>query len=216
MYYLESLFYFYRWPKLSLFQKIKYSGEVMKVLHIDSSILGSTSVSRQLSQAIVDQLQTKHADVQVQYLDLAAQPIPHLTAEILMGQNAEQTALGEQVIQQYLDADVVVVGAAMYNFGLASTLKAWIDRISVAGKTFKYTENGPVGLAGDKQVYIASSRGGVYGDNSPADFQEGFLKTVFNFTGVNQVEVVRAEGVNMGEEMKSKAIEAALAQVKLI
>ena len=188
----------------------------MKVLHIDSSILGSTSVSRQLSQAIVEQLQTKHADVQVQYLDLAAHPIPHLTTEILMGQNAEQTALGEQIIQQYLDADVVVVGAAMYNFGLASTLKAWIDRISVAGKTFKYTENGPVGLAGDKQVYIASSRGGVYGDNSPADFQEGFLKTVFNFTGVNQVEVVRAEGVNMGEEMKNKAIEAALAQVKLI
>ena len=201
---------------LFLFQESKNYGGIMKVLHIDSSILGTASVSRQLSQAIVEQLQAKHDNVQVEYLDLAAQPIPHLTAEILMGQNAEQAALGEQIIQQYLAADVVVVGAAMYNFGLASTLKAWIDRISVAGKTFKYTENGPVGLAGNKQVYIASSRGGVYGDNSPADFQEGFLKTVFNFTGVEQVDVVRAEGVNMGEELKNKAIEAALAQVKLI
>ena len=201
---------------LLLFQESKNYGGIMKVLHIDSSILGTASVSRQLSQAIVEQLQAKHDNVQVEYLDLAAQPIPHLTAEILMGQNAEQAALGEQIIQQYLAADVVVVGAAMYNFGLASTLKAWIDRISVAGKTFKYTENGPVGLAGNKQVYIASSRGGVYGDNSPADFQEDFLKTVFNFTGVEQVDVVRAEGVNMGEELKNKAIEAALAQVKLI
>ena len=201
---------------LLLFQESKNYGGIMKVLHIDSSILGTASVSRQLSQAIVEQLQAKHDNVQVEYLDLAAQPIPHLTAEILMGQNAEQAVLGEQIIQQYLAADVVVVGAAMYNFGLASTLKAWIDRISVAGKTFKYTENGPVGLAGNKQVYIASSRGGVYGDNSPADFQEGFLKTVFNFTGVEQVDIVRAEGVNMGEELKNKAIEAALAQVKLI
>ena len=186
----------------------------MKVLHIDSSILGDASVSRQLSQAIVTQLQAKHADATVEYLDLAQQPIPHLTAEILMGQDAEQAALGEKIIQQYLDADVVVVGAAMYNFGLPSTLKAWIDRISVAGKTFKYTENGPVGLAGEKKAYIASSRGGVYGENSPVDFQEGFLKTVFNFTGVNDVEIIRAEGINMGTESKDQAIASALAQVQ--
>jgi len=186
----------------------------MKVLHIDSSILGDASVSRQLSQAIVSQLQAKHADATVEYLDLAKQTIPHLTAEILMGQDAEQAALGEKIIQQYLEADVVVVGAAMYNFGLPSTLKAWIDRISVAGKTFKYTENGPVGLAGEKKAYIASSRGGVYGENSPADFQEGFLKTVFNFTGVSDVEIIRAEGVNMGAESKDQAIASALAQVQ--
>ena len=110
----------------------------------------------------------------------------------------------------------MVVGAAMYNFGLTSTLKAWIDRISVAGKTFKYTENGPVGLAGEKKVYIASSRGGVYGENSPVDFQEGFLKTVFNFTGVNDVEIIRAEGVNMGPELKDQAISSALTQVQAL
>ena len=93
----------------------------MKVLHIDSSIMADASVSRQLSQAIVSQLSEKHAQVEVEYLDLATQPIPHLDAEILMGQNAEQSALGERIIQQYLDADVVVIGAAMYNFGITST-----------------------------------------------------------------------------------------------
>ncbi|MCO8088331.1 FMN-dependent NADH-azoreductase [Acinetobacter indicus] len=187
----------------------------MKILHIDSSILGDASVSRQLSKAIVNQLQAKNTAAQVDYLDLAEQTIPHLTAEILMGQNAEQSALGEQILQQYLDADVVVVGAAMYNFGLPSTLKAWIDRISVAGRTFKYTENGPVGLAGDKKVYIASSRGGVYGEQSPVDFQEAFLKTVFNFTGVSDIEVVRAEGVSMGD-IKDQAITTALDQITKI
>ncbi len=189
---------------------------MMKILHIDSSIMGEASVSRQLSQAIVAQLQAKHSDAQVEYLDLAQQPIAHLTADILMGKDPEQAALGEQIIQQYLDADAVVVGAAMYNFGLSSALKAWIDRISVAGKTFKYTENGPVGLAGNKKAYIASSRGGVYGENSPADFQEGLLKTVFGFTGVNDVEIIRAEGVNMGAELKEKALTEALAQIKTI
>ena len=188
----------------------------MKVLHIDSSIMADASVSRQLSQAIVSQLSEKHAQVEVEYLDLATQPIPHLDAEILMGQNAEQSALGERIIQQYLDADVVVIGAAMYNFGITSTLKAWIDRIGCDKCTFKYSENGPVGLAGDKKAYIASSRGGVYGENSPVDFQEGFLKTVFNFTGVTDVEIIRAEGVNMGPELKDKAIAAALAQVQAI
>ncbi|WP_374855180.1 FMN-dependent NADH-azoreductase [Acinetobacter indicus] len=187
----------------------------MKILHIDSSNLGDASVSRQLSKAIVNQLQAKNTAAQVDYLDLAEQTIPHLTAEILMGQNAEQSALGEQILQQYLDADVVVVGAAMYNFGLPSTLKAWIDRISVAGRTFKYTENGPVGLAGDKKVYIASSRGGVYGEQSPVDFQEAFLKTVFNFTGVSDIEVVRAEGVSMGD-IKDQAITTALDQIAKI
>lgn len=188
----------------------------MKVLHIDSSILSSASVSRELSQAIVEQLKVKHADLTVDYLDLAEQPIPHLDAEILMGKNAEQAALSEKIIEQYLTADVVVIGAAMYNFGLTSTLKAWIDRICVAGRTFKYTENGSVGLATDKKTYIASSRGGVYGDNSPADFQEAMLKTVLNFTGVTDIEVIRAEGVSIGAEMKEKAMQAALSDIKNI
>ena len=188
----------------------------MKVLHIDSSIMGDASVSRKLTQQIIAQVQAKQADAQVEYLDLAKQDIPHLRTEILIGQNAEQTALGGQILQQYLDADVIVVGAPMYNFGLPSPLKAWIDRISVAGKTFKYTENGPVGLAGEKKVYIASSRGGVYGDDSALDFQEGLLKTVFGFTGVTDVTVIRAEGVNMGAEAKDAALANTTAQIQAI
>lgn len=188
----------------------------MKVLHIDSSILGAASVSRQLSQAIVTQLQAKHSQVDVEYLDLNELNIPHLTGAILMGQDAEQAAFSETLIQQYLAADVVVMGASMYNFGVSSNLKAWIDRISVAGRTFKYTENGPVGLVGQKTAYIASSRGGIYGENSPADFQEGFLKKVLNFTGVSDVHVIRAEGVNMGEEAKEKVIQSALEQIKAL
>ena len=109
----------------------------------------------------------------------------------------------------------MVGGAAMYNFGLTSILKAWIDRISVAGRTFKYTEQGPVGLPSEKKAYIASSRGGVYGDNSPADFQEDFLKTIFNFTGVNDVEIIRAEGVSM-PECKDKAVANAMQKIQAI
>lgn len=188
----------------------------MKVLHIDSSIMGDASVSRQLTQQIITQIQVKQANAQVDYLDLAQQEIPHLSTEILMGQNAEQTALSDKILQQYLDADVIVVGAPMYNFGLPSVLKAWIDRISVAGKTFKYTENGSIGLAGEKKVYIASSRGGMYGDDSTLDFQEGLLKTVFGFTGVTDVTVIRAEGVNMGAEAKQKALANTTAQIQVI
>jgi FMN-dependent NADH-azoreductase len=188
----------------------------MKVLHIDSSILGEASISRQLTVAIAARVIANHANAEIEYLDLSQQDIPHLTADILMGQNTEQAALGARLVEQYLAADIVIVGAAMYNFSLASSLKAWIDRISVAGKTFKYTEQGPVGLAGDKKVYIASSRGGIYGDDSAVDFQEKFLKTVFAFTGVTDVQVIRAEGVSMGEEAKQAALKAAFEKIEVL
>jgi FMN-dependent NADH-azoreductase len=188
----------------------------MKVLHIDSSILGEASISRQLTAAIAARVIANHANAEIEYLDLSQQDIPHLTADILMGQNTEQAALGARLVEQYLAADIVIVGAAMYNFSLASSLKAWIDRISVAGKTFKYTEQGPVGLAGDKKVYIASSRGGIYGDDSAVDFQEKFLKTVFAFTGVTDVQVIRAEGVSMGEEAKQAALKAAFEKIEVL
>ncbi len=188
----------------------------MKILHIDSGLFADASVSRQLSKAIVEQLTAKHDDVIVEYLDLVKDEIPHLTAQILTGQQSEQTQLTDQIINQYLDADVIVVGAGMYNFGLSSHLKAWIDRICAAGRTFKYTETGPVGLAGNKTVYIASARGGVYGENNPLDSQESLLKTVFNFTGISDVHIIRAEGVNMGEEAKKAALDQAMQQIKAI
>lgn len=106
----------------------------------------------------------------------------------------------------YLDLDQ----APMYNFSIPSTLKAWIDRVAVAGKTFRYTANGPEDLAGYKRVIIASSRGGLYGDNNPSDFQEAYLRQVFSFLGVKRIEIVRAEGIDYGEAQKKSAIESAL------
>ncbi|SPL68934.1 FMN-dependent NADH-azoreductase [Acinetobacter stercoris] len=189
----------------------------MKLLHIDSSILGENSVSRKLSAAIVEQLKKKHSNLEVDYLDLGTKDIPHLTGAILLGQDVEQSRLGEELVDQYLAADIVVIGAGMYNFSIPSNLKAWVDRIAVAGKTFKYTAEGAVGLATNIQkAYIASSRGGIYGDSSPADFQEAFLKQIFNFTGVTNIEVFHAEGVNISPELKEKALQETLEKISHI
>jgi FMN-dependent NADH-azoreductase len=192
----------------------------MKLLHIDSSALGAHSVSRELTRRIVGEWQAAHAGTTVDYLDLAADAPSHLNADSLgfrLGPDAagltelqqRENAVSERLVSQFLAADVVVVGAPMYNFGVPSQLKAWIDRIAQAGRTFRYTANGPEGLAGGKTVIVASSRGGAYGDDSAFDHQESYLKTVFGFLGVTDVRLVRAEGVAMGEQAKASAMAAA-------
>ena len=120
--------------------------------------------------------------------------------------------LGNKVLEDFLAADVVVVGAPMYNFTISSQLKAWLDRVLVAGKTFRYTANGPEGLAGGKRVIVASSRGGFYGKDSAGaamDFQEPYLRATFAFIGIGDVEFVRAEGLAVGDEHKSTALKSA-------
>lgn len=184
----------------------------MKLLHIDASALGDNSVSRQLSAAVVARFKDSVEDLEVSYRDLDADPIPHLRGSSLAGADAGEVADAERVMAQFLAAEVIVIGAPMYNFSVPSTLKAWIDRVAVAGKTFKYTEAGAVGLAGGKRVLIASSRGGIYTD-SPADFQEPFLRQVFAFMGINQVEFVRAEGIAYSPKHREEAIAAALASL---
>lgn len=193
----------------------------MKLLHIDSSILGDNSVSRQLSAALVEAVAQKHPDLSVTHRDLATQPVAHLSGEILGAafisesdwnptQRAER-ALTDSLINEFLAADVVVIAAPMYNFSIPSQLKSWIDRIAAAGRTFKYTDAGPVGLAGGKKVLIASSRGGVYSTDQgrAMDFQEDYLRTVMGFVGITDIEIVRAEAVNMGEDKRATAIHAA-------
>ena len=182
----------------------------MKLLHLDASVLGDNSVSRQLSAAVVARFNETVEDLDVTYRDLDRNPIPHLSSGSLAQLDAAEATDAEAVMQQFLAADVVVIGAPMYNFSVPSTLKAWIDRVAVAGRTFKYTENGPVGLAGGKRVIIASSRGGIYTD-SPADFQEPFLRQVFAFMGITDVEFVRAEGIAYSPQHREDAITAALA-----
>jgi FMN-dependent NADH-azoreductase len=195
----------------------------MKLLHIDSSPLGANSVSRELTKRIVAQWVATHPGTTVEHLDLAEQAPNHLSVESLgfrLGPNAEgltdvqrkENEISERLVSQFLAADVVVVGAPMYNFSVPSQLKAWIDRIAQAGRTFTYTEKGPKGLAGGKTVIIASSRGGMYSTNpalASLDHQESYLRTVFSFVGITDIRFVRAEGVAMGEAAKSKAFEAA-------
>jgi FMN-dependent NADH-azoreductase len=195
----------------------------MKLLHIDSSPLGGNSVSRQLTERVVAQWRAAHPGTAVEYLDLAADAPSHLSADSLgfrAGPGAanlsevqrRENAISERLVSQFLAADVIVVGAPMYNFSVPTQLKAWIDRIAQAGRTFTYTEKGPQGLAGGKTVIIASTRGGVYSSN-PAlaglDHQESYLKTVFGFLGITDVQFVRAEGIAMGDAAKAQAMAAA-------
>jgi FMN-dependent NADH-azoreductase len=181
----------------------------MKLLHLDASSLGQHSVSRELSAAIVDQLAREVPSLEITYRDLTAQPLPHW----IPVQDAESPAaqLGQDVLDEFKAADVIVIGAPMYNFSIPSQLKAWIDRVVIAGQTFRYTENGPQGLATGKRVIVASSRGGVYSSGPAAglDFQENYLRAVLGFIGITDVEFVRAEGVSMSAEHKVKAIASA-------
>lgn len=192
----------------------------MKLLHIDSSILGQNSVSRDLSADVVTTFRVINPGLEVTRLDLAATPIEHLTAAHLaaaQGAPVDEAlkadiALGQAALEDFLASDVVVVGAPMYNLSISSQLKAWIDRISVAGKTFRYTEKGPQGLCGGKKVIIASSRGGMYSEGSPAsgfDHQETYLKAVFSFLGITDITFIRAEGVAIGAEARSAALASA-------
>jgi len=193
----------------------------MKLLHVDSSILGQGSVSRTLSAEIAAGQRILQPGLEVTYRDLAAAPIGHLNgAHLAVAQGAvpadaaieRDIALGEEILDEFLAADIVVVGAPMYNFSIPSQLKAWIDRLAVAGKTFRYTPEGPEGLAGGKKVIVASSRGGFYGPETPRaalDHQENYLRVIFGFFGITDVTFVRAEGVALGTEAREKAIKTA-------
>ena len=128
-------------------------------------------------------------------------------------------AISEALVTQFLAADVIVVGAPLYNFSIPSQLKAWIDRVAQVGRTFKYTEKGPQGLAGGKTVIVASTRGGVYSTSEGVramEHQESYLQTVFGFLGITDVRFVRAEGLAMGEAAKTQALEAAALEIRAI
>jgi FMN-dependent NADH-azoreductase len=185
----------------------------MKLLHLDASSLGQHSVSRALTAAVVAQITRENPHTHVTYRDLTAQPLPHWTP--VVDAESEAAKVGEAVMDEFLAADVVVIGAPMYNFSVPSQLKAWIDRIAVAGKTFRYTESGPQGMVNGKRVIVVSSRGGVYSTGPAAgmDFQEAYLRTVFGFLGVTDIEFIRAEGVNLSAEHKTNAVAAAHATI---
>jgi FMN-dependent NADH-azoreductase len=186
----------------------------MKLLHIDSSILGEHSASRALGAAVVAARKAADPSLEVVYRDLAASPLPHLSGASLAKADPVEVDAADQVMREFLEADVVVVGAPMYNFTIASTLKAWIDRLAVAGKTFRYNEQGMAeGLAGGKEVIVASSRGGFH-QASGMDFQEPYLRHMFGFMGIDDIAFVRAEGLAVSPEQRAASMQQALAAIE--
>jgi FMN-dependent NADH-azoreductase len=178
----------------------------MNILHIDSSIAKDGSASRQLSAAVARKLAVEHPGAKLVYRDLGLDPLPHLIL----------ADLGDPALaEEFLAADVVVIGAPMYNFTVPTNLKAWLDRIAIAGKTFQYGANGVSGLAGGRKVIVASTRGGIYGAESPYaayEMQDRYLRTFFGFLGIADITFLHAEGLAMGPEQRDRAITGALAQ----
>ncbi|HLK24904.1 MAG TPA: NAD(P)H-dependent oxidoreductase [Caulobacteraceae bacterium] len=201
----------------------------MKLLHVDSSITGANSISRKISAEVVRAWRERVPGLEVTYRDLEADHLPHLDGRLLgaafAGWASDDAAIRDDVVQaraildEFLAADVVVIGAPMYNFAVSTQLKTWLDRLLIAGQTFRYTENGPVGLAGGKRVVIVSSRGNIYTPGAPneaLDFQERYLKSALAFIGITDVDVVRAEGVQLSPDHREAATKAALAQAARI
>ncbi|MCI0995816.1 FMN-dependent NADH-azoreductase [Pseudomonas corrugata] len=195
----------------------------MKLLHIDSSILGDNSASRQLSREVVEAWKAAEPDVVVTYRDLAADAISHFSAQTLVaaGTSAElrdaaqqhEADLSAATLAEFLAADAVVIAAPMYNFTVPTQLKAWIDRIAVAGQTFSYTEAGPQGLCGGKKLVIVSTSGGLHAGQPSGVGHEDYLKLLFGFLGITDIEIVRAEGLAYGDDMRNKAMSEAKAQI---
>jgi FMN-dependent NADH-azoreductase len=201
----------------------------MQLLHIDSAITGDNSASRKLTAQIVDAWKAQHAPTQVSYLDLAADAPNHFTmaamtprtgqTEGLSAEQVAENAVSERLVQQFLAADVVVIGAPFYNFSIPTQLKAWIDRIAQPGRTFRYTANGPEGLAKGKTVIVASSRGGVYSTSEAMqalEHQESYLQVVMGFFGITDVRFVRAEGLGMGPDAVAAAFASAAQDVQAV
>ncbi|MCG6576093.1 FMN-dependent NADH-azoreductase [Pseudomonas sp. AF32] len=195
----------------------------MKLLHIDSSILGDNSASRQLSREVVEAWKAADPDVVVTYRDLAADAISHFSAQTLVaaGTSAElrdaalqhEANLSAATLDEFLSADAVVLAAPMYNFTIPTQLKAWIDRIAVAGKTFTYSEAGPQGLCGGKKLVIVSTAGGLHAGQPSGVGHEQYLTHMFGFLGITDIEIVRAEGLAYGDDMRTKAMAEAKAQI---
>ena len=200
----------------------------MKLLHIDSSILGANSVSRILSAEIVARQRALRPGLEVVYRDLAAEPPLHLQGAHLAAWQgtavadpavANDAARGNAYIDELIAADVIVIGAPMYNFTVPTQLKGWIDRIAVAGKTFRYTEKGPESLLSKgKKVIIASSRGGIYsaGPAAAMEHQESYLTAALGFIGLTDVTIVRAEGVSLSPDARTGAIAKARGQIEAL
>ena len=181
----------------------------MTILHIDSSISGENSASRAVSASIVEQLKSAQWGEPVVYRDLASDPLSHLTLDAFADTS---------VLDEFLAADTVVIGAPMYNFGVATSLRAWFDHVLRAGETFSYSAEGPKGLMTNKRVIVIESRGGLYSEGPAAaiDFQEPYLRHLLGFMGITDVTFVHAEKIGYGPEARAAALVKARAQIEAL
>ena len=200
------------------------------LLHLDTSIQTGNSVSRRLSAAIVDRLRTTNENLEIRYRDLAAHPLPHLTESVFASfQSADVSALtpsqqedaaeSAKILAEFLAADTLVIGVAFYNYSISSSLKAWIDRVVVAGKTFSFGPNGLKGLAGGTRVIVAIARAGVYADGAPfahREHAERYLRDIFALVGIDDLEVVVAEGLAFGPEASAVSVQGAMNSINAI
>ncbi len=196
-----------------------------KVLHIDASARGMDSESRKLSHHFITGWRSTHPEDAIITRDITENPLPHIDSSTLGSlmiaadeRSPEQRVDAKRVddlVNEFIAADVLVLGVPMYNFGIPSTLKAWVDHISIAGRTFEYTANGPKGLVKGTKVYLISTRGGIYGE-SPMDHQVNYLKTLLGFLGIDDIEVIQAEGLNLSPEERDSSITAALSKIEAI
>jgi len=203
----------------------------MKLLHIDSSILGRHSKSRQLTAAVVSKLKQAHSQIEIVYRDLAATPPPHMTLASLPGDHPSSSLAGplddvaqrvrdesQRILDEFMAADIVVLGVPMYNWTIPTQLKAWIDIVVVPGKTFRYGPEGPEqGLVGNKRFIVAITRGVFYAPSTaamPAEHAETYMRAVLSFLGANNPEFIVAEGVTTGEENNARALDFALGAVQ--
>ncbi|QLI81501.1 FMN-dependent NADH-azoreductase [Chitinibacter fontanus] len=198
----------------------------MNLLHIDSSILGDHSVSRQLTKEVVESIRLAEPNASVTYRDVTSSATVHLDGSLLAAkgtpaqernaQQAHQVSIAETVMAEFLAADVLVIGAPMYNFSIPSQLKAWIDMISVAGVTFKYGANGPEGLAGGKRAVIVATAGGQHAGTATGVAHVEYLRILLGFLGITDIRVISAEGLAMGPEVRDPALAAARAQLSAV
>ncbi len=181
----------------------------MKLLHIDSSILGDASASRHLTKGAVERLRAGNPALEVTYRDVAAAPIAHLTRPADVDPDEDST----RALEEFLAADIVVIGVPMYNFAISSQLKAWVDRILVARRTFAYGPEGVSGLAGGKRIILAVTRGGFYGGETgrAEEYAESYLRAVFAFIGITDIQVLLAEGLLFNPAARDETLTRALA-----
>ena len=177
------------------------------ILHIDSSLFGKNGASSLLATELVEKLKSQSSAAQVTYRNVTEDELPHFSASTMADLGKGEATLADQLIEEVQAADVIIIGAPMYNFSVPSQLKSWFDHIARAGVTFQYTSQGPEGLLKNKKVFVITSRGGIHKDR-PTDVMVPYLNTILGFVGLTDVDYIYAEGLSMSDH-KEQAMQQA-------